>query len=81
LAWNYIEAAKGGEESETVINAFESDEEYLPVIYPTDDVIQLQIDKLKKLQKHLRVEDEVRSEWLFWNDQFEPDRAARDTRQ
>lgn len=69
----YIESFKGDKSSKFVTQKFEGDQEYLPIILPTDDVIQLQRDNLQKLQNSLLIEDEVRDEWLFWEDQYRPD--------
>ena len=72
MANAYIESFKGDNSAKFVTQKFESDQEYLPVIFPTDDVMQLQIDNLKKLQKSLISENEARDEWLFWDDQYGP---------
>lgn len=73
MANAYIESFKGDKSAKFVAQKFESDHEYLPIILPSDEVMQLQIDNLKKLQKSLLGQDEARDEWLFWDDQYEPD--------
>ena len=73
MANAYIESFKGDNSAKFVTQKFESDQEYLPVIFPTDDVIQLQKDNLEKLQRSLIGENDARDEWLFWDDQYIPD--------
>ena len=71
MAWAFIEAEKGDEDCQFVVDKFKQDREPLPVIYPPDDVIQSAIDRLQELQEQLKYDDEIRSEWLFWDDQYE----------
>jgi hypothetical protein len=73
MANAYIDSFKGDKSSKFVTQKFEDDQDYLPIILPTDDVIQLQIDNLIGLQKSLKDEDGTRDKWLFWDDQYGPD--------
>jgi hypothetical protein len=73
MANAYIDSFKGDKSSTFVTEKFESDQEDLPIILPTDEVIQLQKDNLEKLQRSLIGETDARDEWLFWDDQYIPD--------
>ena len=41
-------------------------EEWLPVIFPTDEVIQNQLKNLENLEMDMQSFDEVRSKVIFW---------------
>jgi hypothetical protein len=68
-----VEAYKGDKYSESVIRDFEAEQEYFPMIYPSDDGIRHQINNLKNLQRYLSEEEEVSGKWLFWSDQYGED--------